>query len=156
MGDRTTILTAGPRRDRSWAIRGDAEATGRYVRQRGCPAHYAVVTLRLEIDHGPDTVTFADQLDEHSEVWRVATSNPAEANRNLGTDREPFVAQVIEGVREALAGLSPDGDPIQGVKVSLVGMKVHPVDSHLRDFRQAAILAVTEAIQQIRLTRELA
>lgn len=81
----------------------------------------------------------------------IGMDEAAEANRALGTDWEPFVAEVIEGVGEVLTSLSPDGNPIQGVKVSLVGMKVHPVDSRCRDFRRAAILAVTEAIQKVGL-----
>jgi hypothetical protein len=145
---RTTILTPGPRQQHYWAITTDAEATGRHVQQTCCPGHFAVVTLRLEIDFGPDAVVFVNCLDERSPVWCVAMQDPAEANRTLGTDWEPFVAEVTDGVKEALAGLSPDGNPVQGLKVSLVGMKVHPVDSRGRDFRQAAVLAVTEAIRR--------
>jgi hypothetical protein len=43
--------------------------------------------------------------------------------------------------------LEEAGCSSQGLRVSLGGMKVHPVDSRGRDFRQAAILAVTEAIR---------
>ena len=151
MAGRTTVLTEGPRQARYWAIRDDVEATGRHVRQSSCPGHFAVVTLRLEIDFGPDAVVFANCLDGKSTVWCVGMAEAAEANRAPWTDWEPFVAEVIEGVREALTSLSPDGNPIQGVKVSLVGMKVHPVDSRCRDFRRAAILAVAEAIQKVGL-----
>lgn len=138
MEGRTTIVTAGPRWARYWVIAADAEATGRHFRQTSCPGHFAVVTLRLEIDFGPDAVVFVNRLDAGSPVWFVAMKDPVEANRSLGTEWAPFVAEVVEGVREALAQLSPDGSPIQALKVSLTGMKVHPVDSRVRDFRQAA------------------
>ena len=148
MADRTTILMEGPRQARYWAIAGDVEATGRFIRQTSCPAHFAVVRLRLELDFGPDAVVFVNRLNEQSSVWCVAMDDPAEANRTLGADWEPFVTQVIEGVKEALVRLSPDGAPIQALKVSLVEMKLHPVDSRCRDFKQAAILAVMEAVQR--------
>ena len=112
MADRKTILTAGPRQVNYWAIRGDAEATGRYVRQSSCPGHFAVVTLRLEIDFGLDAVVFVNGLDEQPPVWCVVMGDPAEGTRTLGPEWNPFVAQVIEGVKEALASLSPNGNPI--------------------------------------------
>ncbi len=144
----TTILTAGPRQSLYWAIDRDVEAAGRYVRQTSCPGHFAIVTLRLEIDFGPDAIVFVNRLDEHSPVWFVAGDHVSEANRSMGTDWEPFVAQVIEGVKQALASLSPDGAPIQALKVSLIGIRVHPIDSRMADFKQAAILTMTEAIQK--------
>lgn len=61
------------------------------------------------------------------------------------------MSEVVTGVKEPLTCLSPDGSPIQGLKVSLTAMKVHPVDSRGRDFRQAAILAVTDAVQRVGL-----
>jgi translation elongation factor EF-G len=148
MSDQTSILIAGLRQASYRAICRDVEATGRYVRQSSCPGHFAIVTLRLELDFGPDAVTFVNLLNERSQVWCVLGEDPAEANHTLGTDWEPFVAEVAEGVREALASRSPDGAPIQALKVSLVGMRVHPVDSRVRDFKQAAVLALTEALQQ--------
>lgn len=83
MADRTTILTPGPRQTRYWVIAADAMTTGRYIRQTSCPGHFAVVTLHLEIDFGPDAVIFVNQLDERAPVWFVAMLDPAEANRRL-------------------------------------------------------------------------
>ena len=149
MADRTTIPTPGPREPRYWVIAADAEATGRHVRQTSCPGHFALVTLKLEIDFGPDAVFFVSGLDEDSPVWFVDMQEPPGATRSLGTDCwAPFVADVVQGVREALARLSPAGSPIQGLKVSLTSMKVHRVDSRVGDFKQAAILAMTEAVRK--------
>ncbi len=61
------------------------------------------------------------------------------------------MSEVVEGVRQALAELSPDGSPIQALKVILLEMRVHPIDSRPRDFRRAAALAVTEAVGQVGL-----
>jgi hypothetical protein len=131
-------LTPGPRQARYWAIGGDAEATRRHVRQTCCPGHFAVVTLRLEIDFGPDAVVFVNRLDK-----RCLDAH--------GAGWEAFVAKVAEGVREALAELSPDGSPVQALAVSLLAMKVHPLDSRPRHFRTAAAFAVAEAVRQVRL-----
>jgi hypothetical protein len=137
VADRTTILTAGPRKARYWAIGGDAAATGRHVRQTCCPGYFAIVSLRLEIDFGPDAVVFVNGLDKRDLDACVH-----------GADWGPFVSEVAEGVRMALAELSPDGSPIQALKVILLAMKVHPVDSRPRDFRRAATIAGTEAVGQ--------
>ena len=88
MADRTTILTAGPREGRYWAIGGDAEATGRHVRQTSCLGRFAVVTLRLENDFGPDAVVFVNRLDKRD---LAAETHVA--------DWGPFVAEAVEGVR---------------------------------------------------------
>jgi translation elongation factor EF-G len=113
---------------------------GRHVRQTCCPGYFAVVTLRLEIDFGPDAVDFVNGLDKCDLDAGVH-----------GTDWMPFVSEVVEGVRMALAELSPDGSPVQALKVTLLAMKVHPVDSQPRHFRRAAALAVTEAVGQVGL-----
>jgi hypothetical protein len=136
----TEILTPGPRQVRYWAIGGDAEATGRHVRQSCCPGYFAVVTLRLEIDFGPDAVVFVNRLDRRD----------LDAGA-YGTDWKPFVSEVVEGVRQALLDLSPDRCPIQALKVSLLDLSMHPVDSQPRHFRQAAILVVTQAVQRVGL-----
>lgn len=140
MADRTTILTPGLRQSRYWTIAGDAEATARHVRQTYCPGSFAVVTLLLEIDFGPDAVVFVNGLDKRDLDAGVH-----------GADWEPFVSEVAEGVREALAELSPDGNPIQALRVILLEMRVHPVDSQPRHFRRAAILAITEAVGRVGL-----
>lgn len=137
MADRTTILTPGPREGRYLAIGGDAEATGRHVRQTSGPGHFAVVTLRLEIDFGPDAVVFVNRLDKRDLAAETHV-----------TDWKPFVSEVVEGVRQALVESSPDGSPIQAVQVILLEVRVHPVDSQPQDFRRAAILAVAEAVGQ--------
>jgi hypothetical protein len=110
VADRTVILMAGPRQARYWAIRGDIEATRRHVRQTSCPGHFAVVTLRLEIDFGPEAVVFTNGLDERSPVWYLATEDSAEANRTLGTDWEPFVAEALQ----AGGGPCDDGGDPEG------------------------------------------
>lgn len=135
MAGRTTILTPGRWQARYWAIGGDAEATGRHVRQNCCPGYFAVVTLRLEIDFGPDAAVFVNRLDKVD----------LDAGFH-GADWTLFVSEVVEGVRQALAELSPDGCPVQAIRVLLLEMKVHPVDSRPRHFRQAVALAVTEAV----------
>jgi hypothetical protein len=151
VGERTIILTAGPREAHYWAISGDAEATGRYVRQTSCPGHFAVVTLRLEIEFGPDAVIFVSRLDEQSVVWLVATDDAGKASPTAVAYWNPYVSEVAEGVKEGLTGLSPDEKPIQAVKVSLLGLKVHPIDSRAPDFRRAAVIAVTEAVHKVGL-----
>src|SRR5205823_2392937 len=114
---------------------------------------FAIVTLRLEIDFGPDAVVFVNRLDAHAPVWFGVPYEPAEADRKFGADREPYVAQVVEGVRAVLTSLSPDGAPIRAARIALVDMRVrvHPVDSRPRDFKQAAVRAVTQAIEAVGL-----
>lgn len=122
------------------------------MRQTSCPGHFAVVRLRLELDFGADAVIFVNRLRQRSPDWFVAGPAPAEPGITPAAVGEPFASEVVEGVKEVLAALSPDGSPIQALKVSLLEMRVHPIDSQLRDFRRAAILAVTEAIQNVGLT----
>ncbi len=67
----------------------DVEATGRYIRQTSCPGHFAIVTLRLEIDFGQDAVVFISGLDKDSRVWFVGMQDSVEADRSLETAWPP-------------------------------------------------------------------
>ena len=147
MLERRIVISPGPLQPGCWAISKDAEGEGRYVKQTCCPGYFAVVRLRLELYLGPEAILFVNTLTDESRVWCVAVEGPPEANRLVGS-WAPFTRDVVEGIREGLSSASPDGRPLQALKLSLVEMRVHPIDSRPAHLRKAAAMAVTDGLQQ--------
>lgn len=150
METREIILDPGPLQPRYWALRNNVEVKARHVKQTCCPGYFAVVRLKFELHFGQEAVLFVDTLDQDSRVWCVAVEGPREANQLMGS-WDSFTEMVVEGIRETLKAASPNDWPIQALKVSLVGMRVHPIDSWPAHFRQAAALAVSDALERVGL-----
>ena len=111
------------------AVRAEATAEGRFIRQTGGRGQFGVVVLKVE-PHAPEA-------DEETIVFEDAT-------RGGAVPRE-YIGSVAEGVHDA-AGSGPlAGYPMMNVKVTLLDGKHHPVDSSDIAFRRAGSLAFEEA-----------
>ncbi len=118
----------------SLAIHGTARGTGRVVRQTSSADSYGHVILDVCPYAGPGDFSF---------VWAVSED----------TISADFREAVRQGVQSVALTLEPDIGPLKGVQVTVVGGSDHPVDSHERAFREAAVLAFKEALSKVGLFR---
>ena len=106
-------------------IKGNAEATGRYVKQSGGSGHFGVVVMRFEPSY-EEANKFAEEVFG-------------------GAVPKNFFPAVEKGFFEStLQGLLA-GFPVVGMKATLLDGKYHPVDSDELSFKMAAVLAYKEA-----------
>jgi len=101
----------------------------RYVQQRGCPSHVAIVDLILEPTRGSDLTTYS---------WEVAED----------VIPSTFAASVLQGVMMALSASDAPFDSIPGTRIRVVGGGFHPIDSSENDYVLATSVGVKEALQQ--------
>jgi hypothetical protein len=111
-----------------WTVRQPVEQEGRYVRKMGCPAHFAILTLRVEPYPGPAPVVLlnATRPDRHLQAW---------------------VPAVEEGIRLFLAEVARQGKRVVGVRVLLTRLVDHPVDSRASSFERATVMAMRQAFE---------
>lgn len=111
------------------ALRAPCEATARYSRQHSEPGLWAEIRLRVEPAGGPPDLVV-----------------DARATRSLD-EMAIYRNAIFHGVRYAASvGLEP-GRPVRGVRVTVTGGRVHPVDSCERAFVLAAAEAFLAAIR---------
>jgi hypothetical protein len=111
-----------------WTVKCPVEQEGRYVRQTGCPGHFAIVTLRVEPHPGPTPVVFF---------------NATQADR----DPQQWVPAVEEGIRQFVAAQAQQGRRVVGTRVVLARLVDHPVDARLASFERAASSALARAFE---------
>jgi hypothetical protein len=113
-----------------WTIEETCEGQGQFVRQSACPGHFARVTLRIDpmLQSGP-----------------VVFLNAAPANVNV----QPWLGAIASGVRQALRERAEsERMELRGMRITLIEIVEHAVDSTPRAFERAASLALTEALAQ--------
>ena len=114
-------------------VRQAAEVTATYKKQTGGHGHFAEVRLRVEpLERGKGIVF---------ENAAPASELPSE-----------FVRPTELGVREALEKGVVAGYPGTDLRVTLLGGRVHEVDSAAIDFQIAGSMAVRQAVRQARPT----
>jgi elongation factor G len=112
-------------------VRRAAETIATYKKQTGGHGHFAEVELRVEpLERGAGVV-----FENASSAADIPTE---------------FVRPVEMGVRGALEKGIIAGYPFTDVKVSLLGGKIHDVDSAAMDFEIAGSMAVQRAVRDAR------
>jgi len=114
------------------AVTRPAEAEGRFIRQVGNRAHFAVVRLGVEpFEPSPGQPHFA-----------FASALPA------GLIRNSFLAAVEAGARSAAQSGPLGSYPLINIRVTLLAAEEHPQESTELAFETAASLAVSRAVQE--------
>ena len=110
------------------SIRGEATATGRYIKQSGGSGFYGVVEMKFEP---------AEESVFTEEVFG-------------GSVPKNYFPAVEKGFFESLKQGQLAGFPVIGVKATLLDGKYHSVDSNEQAFKMAAVLAFREAYAKCR------
>ena len=110
-------------------IRRAAEARGQYRKQTGGRGHFAEVQLRVEPLARGEGIVFENEAP------------PAELSQE-------FVRPTEMGIRAALDKGIIAGYPVTDVRVTLLGGRIHQVDSAAMDFDIAGSMAVRQAVQK--------
>jgi elongation factor G len=111
------------------AITRPARAEGRFVRQTGGRGQYGVVHLEIEPRERGEGFAFVDETKG-------------------GVIPKEFIPAVEAGAQQALETGILAGYPVIDVLVRLVDGQYHPVDSSDLAFRNAAVLAMREALDR--------
>src|SRR5690349_11695161 len=107
------------------AISTVVEQQGRCVHQTSPPGRFAKIMLRIEPKPDSDEVVFVNSASESSDEPELASF---------------YVSGVEKGVREFAGRLG-----VVQTRVTLIEMKIHPVDSNELSFKLAAIQAMEDA-----------
>jgi translation elongation factor EF-G len=111
-----------------WTVDREFDQPIRYVNQTASGGSYfAVFTLRLAPDLDDDAIRFASMVDDR--------------------EAEPWIPYIEEGVRSFLERRAQEGCPVGHLRVTLVAITLHPVDSQPYRFRQAAEMAMSQAFE---------
>ena len=110
-------------------VRRKARATGIYKSQTGGRGHFAVVRLRIEPLGRGEGIVFEN------------TAPPSELP-------EQFARAAEQGARDSLEKGIIAGYPVTDLHVTILGGKLHMVDSDSRDFQIAGSMAVRKAVRQ--------
>ena len=111
------------------AIRSNAQAEGRLVRQTGGHGQFAHVVIKVEPGARGDGFTFVDSV------------------RGGSVPREFFPA-VSKGIQDALNAGPLTGFPVMDVTATLIDGSYHEVDSSEMAFRVAASMAAKAALKK--------
>lgn len=111
-------------------VQREVEAEARFVRQTSCPGHFAIVRLKLQPVLEDRSVLFRNELDEKSDSPLA------------------YVEATIEGVTDALGKQSDADRGVSHLRVDLLGLRHHPVDSQRRDFVRTAEQAIEQCIEE--------
>ena len=111
-------------------IKGEATATGKYIKQSGGSGFYGVVEMKFEPN---EESIFTEEIFG-------------------GSVPKNYFPAVEKGFFEALQSGLLAGFPVIGVKATLLDGKYHPVDSNELAFKMASILAFKEAYMKCRPT----
>jgi len=126
------IKVGKPRVAYKETVLGSAEASITVDRQLGGRGQFAKVKLRVE--------SFTPADEEAS----IAFVNELHGDQVSSQ----FLHAIEEGVRDAATSGTLAGYPMRNVKISLIGVKEHPVDSSEMAFAQAAVMAFNDAAQR--------
>ncbi len=96
---------------------------GRFIRQESCPSHYGYVRLVAEPATGDAPFALLWQVDE-------------------ATIPAIFADEVRDGVLQSLA----EARWATPLRVAIIGGGFHPIDSQHRDYREAALRAMRQAL----------
>ena len=118
-----------------------ASAEARYVRQTGCPGHFAIVALRVE------PLVDSDEILCENAIAPI-TEQQALDEAKYDTIPDEWISAVFVGIEQTAHSGPAYGYPVAGVRVVLTGGRYHPVDSRALSFEVAAALAFTEALQR--------
>jgi Elongation factor G, domain IV len=126
-----TIRLSGADRWHKWVtVDRQVEAEARLIRQVTCCGHFAVVRLRLEPMLQDRSVLFRNCLDDSHDAPLM------------------YLDDVVEGVTRALAERSGADRGVSYLRISLLGLGHHPVDSRRFDFVALARQAVERCIAE--------
>jgi translation elongation factor EF-G len=111
-----------------WTIDHELDQPIRHVNQAASGGSYvAIFTLRLAPDLNDAAVRFASAIDD--------------------PEAGPWIPCIEEGVRAFVGRRAQEGFPIAHLRVTLVAITIHPVDSNPWRFRQAAEMAMSQAFE---------
>lgn len=113
------------------------EVEGRCVRQRPGAELFGMVRLRLEPLLAPKREVVLED---------AATVLDQSSREYAGEGIEAFKTGIEGGLRDAFYRREHDGRGVCGLKITLLGMVVHPVDSKELAFRYAAADALERGL----------
>jgi elongation factor G len=124
------VATSAPQVGCRETVRGAAQAHGRHKKQSGGHGQFGDVQIELRPLPRGDGVRFVDRI-------------------HGGTVPRQYIPSVEAGVRE-FCEKGPLGHPLVDIEVTLTDGAYHTVDSSDMAFRQAARIAMGEAVMQAR------
>ncbi|HYV38315.1 MAG TPA: hypothetical protein VE988_21715 [Gemmataceae bacterium] len=130
----TKISLPGADRWQAWVtVNREVEAETRLIQQSSSYNHYAVVRLRLESTLDNRAVRFRNCMDE---TYDAPLS---------------YVEAVIEGVTNALTERCMAERGLSYLRIDLLNLRHHPVDSHWSDFVSVGKQTVESGITEVGL-----
>jgi Elongation factor G, domain IV len=131
-----SIKVLTPTRERFyWTLDHDTVQTGRYVHQTGGPGKFAVVRLRFQTDFDGPGVVLANEVVE-------------EDFPHDDFELAEIVDAISQGVLAGLSEASPDSEPIQALKITVMDIAVQPIDTLPQHFIEAAQRGVQQAVDE--------
>ena len=118
-----------------------SEATGTYRRQSGGHGHYAQVRLRVEPLPRGEGIQFMNMAPS-------GRSSMGNLHGRYPIIPDAYVGPAELGIREALEKGIVAGYPVTDVRVTMLGGRVHEVDSSGQDFEIAGSMAVRRAVRK--------
>jgi hypothetical protein len=123
-------LPEADRWSRCLTVRREVESEARFVRQTSCPGHFAIIRLRLLQMLEDRSILFRNDLDEASDAPLT------------------YVEAALEGVTDALGKQSGADRGVSHLRIDLLTLRHHPVDSQSRDFARTAGQAVEQCVEE--------
>lgn len=106
------------------------QAGARLVRQQCCPGHFAVVVLQLEPYLDRQVVLFRNRLPDSHDAPLA------------------YIKAVVDGIARAAREQSSPKKGLSYLRIDLLDLRHHPVDSRVEDFNKAAVEAMDRCINQ--------
>jgi translation elongation factor EF-G len=111
-----------------WTVDCEFDQSIRHANQLMSGGSYvAIFTLRLAPDLDDEAVQFVSTVDDE--------------------EAAPWVPYIEEGVRSFVEKRAQVGGPVGHLRVTLIAITIHPVDSKGWRFKQAAELAMAQAFE---------
>lgn len=111
-----------------WTVDREFEQSIQHVNQTSSGGSYvAIFTLRMTPTPDDAEVRFAYVVNDE--------------------DAKPWIPFIEEGVRSFVEQRAAEGRPVGYFSVTLVKIRVHPIDSKGRRFKQAAEIAMAKAFE---------
>ena len=125
-----------------WTVNTPVEKRVRHFSQKANGEYYAVITLCVEPYDGSEGIVFinaATVVDDFS----LPESDPEEDWVING-----YIDGVIAGIKEVLNEKSEKGFILTSLLITLLELRIHPVESYPKAFQRAAVLAMNQCLEQ--------
>ena len=111
-----------------WTVDSEFDQSIRHVAlNRSGGSFVAIFTLRMIPDLENQTVSFASRVNDNKAI--------------------PWIPFIEEGIRSFQEQRANQGKPIGLLRIELIAITIHPVDSKSYRFKEAAVMAMSEAFE---------